>query len=180
MKRSGAPVRVDPADVNVQYVTPPSSIHAPTIQDQTSTPITPTVTVETTTLDVHMALPQFPSPTQETWFRTIELSSGCGRAIVVSGDDIYLTGHFLTSGYDAFVAKITENSSLLWTDTFGGEDQDHGYEIVSNGEKVYVVGETRSFCGLSDAFLAEFSSNGTLEWMKILVGNTQNPFLTSI
>lgn len=79
---------------------------------------------------------------------------------------------------DAFVAKFNSaGNSLLWASFFGGNDMDAGMDIVAdNSQNVFITGYTSSsnFPVLlatqgtkalgSDAFVAKFSSTGTLLW----------------
>ena len=73
-------------------------------------------------------------------------------------------------GYDAFVAKVDTNGTLVFSTYIGGSGFDFGYGIaVDVLGSVYVVGETQSndfptespyqqsMAGVSDAFLAKFS-----------------------
>jgi hypothetical protein len=79
---------------------------------------------------------------------------------------------------DAFLIKFDKNGVLKWATYFGGADDDKGNSLaVDTTGNIYLAGETSSSTGIatsgayqtsiggnSDAFLAKFSSNGTLLW----------------
>ena len=79
---------------------------------------------------------------------------------------------------DAFIAKFNHAGTLQWATYYGGNSQDRLYDVDSDdSSNVYVIGETSSTSaiassgvhqdtlgGMKDAFLAKFSSSGTLLW----------------
>ena len=84
---------------------------------------------------------------------------------------------------DVFVSKFSSNGSLLWSTFLGGNDYDWGLDVVVDSEgNAYITGSTRSSdfpvkyaydfscSGDRDAFLAKFSSNGSLLWNTFLGG----------
>jgi hypothetical protein len=85
---------------------------------------------------------------------------------------------------DVFIAKFASNGSLLWSTFFGGSDWDFGYSIaVAADGSCYLTGETWSsnfptknaydstYNGYIEAFVAKFSTDGTLLWSTFLGGN---------
>jgi hypothetical protein len=85
---------------------------------------------------------------------------------------------------DATITKFNNNSLLLWSTYFGGNDIDVSNDIaVSQNGSCYITGFTRSsdfpllnafnytYSGSDDAFLAKFSSEGILLWSTFLGGN---------
>ena len=105
------------------------------------------------------------SPVTNTfiWAQAI---SGTGTqglgGIAVSGTSIYVTGAFrsssitlgtltlanyATSGYDGFVAKLTDagsTGSFVWAQRLGGTDSDFALGVAVSGNSVYVVGSVGS------------------------------------
>ncbi|HUT81224.1 MAG TPA: SBBP repeat-containing protein [Candidatus Bathyarchaeia archaeon] len=88
------------------------------------------------------------------------------------------------SDYEIFIAKFSSNGTLLWSTYFGGNYWNIGRSIaVSSDGSCYITGWTYStnfptlnaynstYGGLGDAFVAKFSSTGTLLWSTFLGGN---------
>jgi hypothetical protein len=120
--------------------------------------------------------------------------------VALAGDSsCYITGYTRSSDFpllnaynstycgsdDAFLSKFAANGSLLWSTYLGGSDQDSGYSIaVAADGSCYVTGITMSSDfptknafestyngGNFDAFIAKFSSNGSLIWSSFLGGD---------
>ncbi len=75
---------------------------------------------------------------------------------------------------DVFVAKFTSDGTLSWNKTWGGTSSDAAYSIAQTSDNGYIVaGETNSYgAGSSDAFVAKFTSDGTLSWNKTWGGTS--------
>jgi cysteine-rich repeat protein len=94
-----------------------------------------------------------------------------GNAYIVG----YTTGAFSGSegGNDAFVMKYNSSGVLQWVRQLGTSATDYGRGVGtdSNGN-VYVTGNTigtfsgQSSAGVSDTFLAKYSSSGALQWTR--------------
>ncbi|HUU78114.1 MAG TPA: SBBP repeat-containing protein [candidate division Zixibacteria bacterium] len=123
-----------------------------------------------------------------------------GKSIAVASDDsCYVTGLTDSSDFpmlnaydstlggdgDAFVTKFSTSGSLLWSTYLGGNDWDecgYGIAVASDGS-CYVTGDTWSsnfptlnaydsiLGGEADAFLAKFSTSGSLLWSTFLGGS---------
>ncbi|MBK5114567.1 MAG: SBBP repeat-containing protein [Candidatus Heimdallarchaeota archaeon] len=135
---------------------------------------------------------------QSTFFGGSDLD--IGNDIAVTGDgNSYVTGFTESSDFptlnaynstyggngDIFLAKFSSIGQLLWSSYFGGSGWDEGYSIAVAGDgSCYVTGNTRSSDfptlyaydptpdgGYRDAFVAKFSTNGTLLWSSYLGGN---------
>ncbi len=118
------------------------------------------------------------------------------KAMDISVDpnsDLYFTGHYdgtvtfgsfsLTSNLvdDAFIIKTDSLFNPLWVKSLGGDHYDQGQKIVTddNGD-VYVAGQMEGIFhydsavlqsrGLTDIFLAKYSSLGHLYWIRQLGG----------
>ncbi len=87
-------------------------------------------------------------------------------------------------GWDAFVAEFSASGSLLWSTYLGGNSSDYGRGIaVDTTGNAYVTGMTYSTDfptpngwdttqnGDEDAFVAKFSSDGSLLWSTYLGGS---------
>jgi len=87
---------------------------------------------------------------------------------------------------DAFLAKFTSTGSLVWATYYGGSNQDAGVGVASDASgTIYMAGYTSSTSGIAtpgayqtsfaggteDAFLAKFSSTGSLLWSTYYGGN---------
>ena len=118
---------------------------------------------------------------------------GYGITADQNNNDIYITGYTQSttsiatsggyqttySGYDdAFVVKFTSRGSLSWGTYYGGIGNDRGYGITTdNNNNVYITGYSGSGIGIAtfgayqtslsgnfDAFIAKFTSLGSLSW----------------
>ena len=77
--------------------------------------------------------------------------------VAVSGTDIYVVGYTNSSGaggYDVFLLKYDSAGNLLWNTTWGGSEDDFGYDIFISSNSMYIAGSTKSFgAGGVDAFV---------------------------
>ena len=124
-----------------------------------------------------------------------------GNGLVFDNGSTYITGYTSSTnlpiknayqnsnaGYeDAFLAKFSSNGSLLFSTYFGGGSSDYGNTIdVDKSGYIFIAGSTQStnfplknaynttFVGVTDSFLAKFSSNGSLLFSTYLGGNYDN------
>ncbi len=83
---------------------------------------------------------------------------------VITGD----TWNYGAGDYDAFIAKYISDGTLSWNKTWGGDDDDFANSIIKTSDGGYVIaGNTRSYgAGGEDAFIAKYTSDGTLSWDK--------------
>ncbi|WP_430406538.1 SBBP repeat-containing protein [Fluviicola sp.] len=80
--------------------------------------------------------------------------------------------------YDVILAKFTSSGQLIWSTLYGGDGWDAGFSCqTDNDGNVYITGQSNSTNlstpggfqqsfdgGIADAFIAKFSSSGTLLW----------------
>lgn len=114
---------------------------------------------------------------------------------VLAGGHVSSTMHIATSGthqttlggkIDGFLTKFDSTSMLVWSTYIGGSDDDQSNGVITDGNVIYVSGETYSnnlsvtsgayqttFGGMEDAFLSCFSFiNGTLNWATYFGGSS--------
>ena len=92
-------------------------------------------------------------------------------------------------GYDAFVAKLGSNGSLLWNSFLGGTSGDSAYGIaIDDADHLFVTGTSggswgdpiRSYTessyewGHDDAFVASMDTSGNRIWNTFLGGNSDD------
>ncbi|HET7630068.1 MAG TPA: hypothetical protein VFK03_01720, partial [Candidatus Saccharimonadales bacterium] len=81
------------------------------------------------------------------------------------------------AGFDAFLIKFDSAGDLKWSKTWGSVTGDElAYGVISTSDGGYALtGETASYGGGGrDAFLAKFSSTGSLQWSKTFGGGTDD------
>jgi prepilin-type N-terminal cleavage/methylation domain-containing protein len=84
--------------------------------------------------------------------------------------------------YDqAYSLVQTSDGTLSWSRTWGGTLWDYAYSLVQTGDGGYAIaGSTDSYgAGSGDAFIAKFTSDGTLSWNKTW-GGTGSDRLNSL
>jgi hypothetical protein len=65
------------------------------------------------------------------------------------------------NGTDLYLFKISANGKLEWERTYGGDDADSGYDIVSTDDGYLIVGEKRSdISRYSDVWVLKVSPKG--------------------
>lgn len=121
------------------------------------------------------------------------------KALGISYDaagNVYICGVFISSATfggnttvssrgerDAFVAKYDANGNFLWVRSMGSPGRDEAKAIKCDAAgNVYVCGKYKNNCNFSgqmlyapngyvNAFVAKYSTNGTLQWVKTGGGN---------
>jgi hypothetical protein len=78
------------------------------------------------------------------------------------------TESFGVGNYDVYLIKTNSNGDTLWTKTYGGIYDDHGYSVQQTTDNGYiVVGVTESFGGGSqDIYLVKTNNLGDVIWTK--------------
>ncbi len=111
------------------------------------------------------------------WTKTFG-GSGCERSHSVrqTADGGYiLTGDTKSYGsgdYDIWLVKTDDNGDTVWTETFGGTEEDCGCSVRQTGDGGYVVaGYTESFgAGNFDVWLIRTDESGDTLWSKTVGG----------
>lgn len=78
---------------------------------------------------------------------------------------------------DALLVKYDKHGQQLWLRQLGSEDYDYGWDVAVGAgpdADIYLVGRAgrsldgQHFAGVTDAFVAKFSSSGTKQWTRQL------------
>ncbi|MBL7915727.1 MAG: T9SS type A sorting domain-containing protein [Bacteroidia bacterium] len=82
---------------------------------------------------------------------------------------------------DVYVIKLTTTGSVLWTNTYGGAEDENAYGlVVTASDEVVIAGTTKSFgAGGTDAYYLKINSAGTVVWTKV-IGKTGNELIYDI
>ena len=86
------------------------------------------------------------------------------------------------AGYtDVFLVKTDPLGYSLWTNTFGGSQNDEGYSVQQTSDGGYIItGYTRSFgASFYDCYLIKTDSAGTELWAKMF-GGSSNEYGSSV
>jgi hypothetical protein len=128
-----------------------------------------------------------------------------GYAIVVRGNDLYVSGSFnntawfeddksvaLTSagGHDIYLAKYDINGNLKWVRRGGGPNEDRCFGLaVDTAGDIYITGfyndeaefngTTYQSNGTADMFLVKYGPNGDFKWFKT-AGGQRNDMGTAL
>jgi hypothetical protein len=122
---------------------------------------------------------------QEEWIRTFGGSNDdWGYSARHTADGGYIiTGR--TSSYgagvnDIYLVKTDAAGVELWTQTFGGTDDEHSYGVQQTIDGGYIIaGYTRSYgVGQYDAYLIKTNSMGQEQWSRTFGGDLDDFFMS--
>ncbi len=105
--------------------------------------------------------------------------------IVATSDSGFLLIGWVQAGLstpsDILAIKCDSNGDTLWSQTYGGLDQDYASSVVSVGDTEYVLaGKTRSFgAGGYDVYVLAINGTGDTLWT-VTYGSENNDYATSI
>lgn len=109
-----------------------------------------------------------------SWQRTLNGSQQdyFFASIIAPNGEVYVAGYTNSQSagnYDILLAKYSTSGTLAWQRTIGGSNLDLGIclETTADSSRVYVAGyEASQTAGGNDAFIAAYSSAGTLAWQR--------------
>jgi hypothetical protein len=99
------------------------------------------------------------------------------KALYQTDDDGYVlvgsTDSYGSGGADVYLIKTNALGDILWTQTYGGVNDDFGQDIVQTADGGYViVGATKSFgSGDADLYVIKTDSNGHVLYTKTYGGD---------
>lgn len=82
------------------------------------------------------------------------------------------TNSFGNGGYDMYLLRIDKSGNELWSKTFGGNDWDFAYAMITTNDGGFLLaGSTASFgAGNDDAYLVKTDASGDTLWTKTYGG----------
>lgn len=121
-----------------------------------------------------LCFPIFSTLAQSNFFETVRSSRKlCGYSITeMSNRDVVIVGSSFAAGNrDALVLRFNSEGKLEWKKAFGGASVDQFRAVVEAADAGYLaVGFSESFggAGQSEIVLAKFTSNGSVQWKKLI------------
>src|SRR5438045_9216141 len=77
--------------------------------------------------------------------------------------------NYVTSSTDYILAKMNSSGDTLWTKTYGGLNDDYGYELIKTSDgNLLACGISYSFSqqGSCDIYMVKLNTNGDTLWTK--------------
>jgi len=123
----------------------------------------------------------FAQPPDTLWTETYgESDYDDARSVQQTIDGGYIiAGYTLISSpsnYNVYLIKTDANGDTLWTNTYGGDNLDHGYSVQQTTDGGYIItGRTASFgAGSYDVYLIKTDANGDTLWTKTYGGESSD------
>lgn len=108
-----------------------------------------------------------------SWNNTLGgVGEECGYSLYQTSDGGYIIAGYTNSygagSSDALTAKYTADGTLSWSKTWGGSSTERSYTLAQTSDGGYAIaGNTNSYgAGDIDAFIVEYTADGTLSWNK--------------
>ena len=110
------------------------------------------------------------------WDRAHSVIQLPDSGFVLVGD----TYSFGNGNADIYMVRTDKNGDTLWTNTYGGFENDFGNAVILDGDSLVIVGGTESFgSGMSDGIILKYHIDGTFGWSKV-VGEDKDDYFTSV
>lgn len=102
------------------------------------------------------------------------------RGYIISGSTFSTDGDISENfgNEDGWIAKLNASGNLVWSRTYGGNNNDHINRILPSGSGYVFAGNTASTNdsftiqhGEGDFFIAKTEANGDIVWFKLLGGS---------
>ncbi|TKJ39983.1 hypothetical protein CEE37_09615 [candidate division LCP-89 bacterium B3_LCP] len=120
-------------------------------------------------------------PPDTLWTNTFGGSNGdYGRSVQQTVDGGYIiagwTYSYGAGNADVYLIKTDMAGSEVWSQTFGGSEEDYGYSVQQTTDGGYIiVGETYTYsAGGNDVYLIKTNAAGTEEWYKTFGGSSND------
>ena len=124
--------------------------------------------------------------TDEDYGRDVAVDSE-GNVVIAGytySEDVVQTDNAALGSYDAFVAKLDTDGSIVWANYLGGSDEDYGQGVVIDSEdNIIVAGYTFSddlaeanneLLDSRDAFAVKLDADGEVLWSTYLGGSDED------
>lgn len=126
------------------------------------------------------------NPGDTLWTRTYGGTSGdFGHSIQQTTDGGYIVTGYLRSlgadGSDIWLLKTDANGDTLWTRTYGGGDNEHGFSVQQTADGGYIIaGNVYSFRTYrDDVILVKTDAYGNSDWIRTY-GGSENDYGYSV
>ena len=112
------------------------------------------------------------------WTKVFGNEDSYGQSVKQTTDGGFIitgfTAPFGNLNYEVWLIKTDANGDTLWTKTFGGSAQDHGYAVQQTTDAGYIIaGTTESFgAGNQDVWLIKTDDSGNSVWNKTFGGSS--------
>ncbi|MFC1856083.1 caspase domain-containing protein [Thermodesulfobacteriota bacterium] len=103
-----------------------------------------------------------------------------GRSVQQTSDGGYImlgtTESYGAGNLDMYLTKIDKDGNVIWTRTYGGEDEELGTSVQQTSDGGYILlGTTESFGkGNIDMYLVKTDNNGIVTWTKTIGGEDED------
>jgi len=108
-----------------------------------------------------------------------------GNAVRQTSDLGYIiagsTNSFGNGGYDVYLIRTDMNGNMLWSKTYGGTDNDYGYDVKQTTDGGFIItGKTLNFGAINhDVYVIKTNGDGDLLWTKVF-GKEGDDFAYSV